>query len=679
MTLTDAVTGARTGRPTEPLHPARSGDTATAPAARSARVAVVGKGVLASALRTALSRTHALVPAEGPAYEAVVTAEDGWVTATEPPRPDVRWLPVRVELGLLVVGPTTVPGRAGCARCARTRRHRALGKDSPRAALLRRHGEQLAGRTSPVLTTWACETAAALVSGEVASPTGRLTDRAVAFLSLTTMAVDVHPFLPDPACPWCGGLPEDRPPVLMAEPRPKPDRDVPRVRDLRADWDGLVARYVDGRTGLVRQLDVRTDYPYPMVSAPLHLPGGEQEAGFGRDLDYGAGARTALAEALERLGGARPGGRRTTVRASHAEVADRALCPPDLGLYPPERYADPDFPYPPYRPDLELNWVWGHSFVRDAPVLVPEDYAYYRTRHDNPAARPLAYEVSNGCALGGCLEEAALHGLVELAERDAFLLTWYARLPVPRVDLRTVSDPRIGALIERIRQGSGHRVLAFATTPEHGIPTAWVMAVRPSGPGRHDEPAAVCAAGAHFDPERALMNGLLELTANLGWNRSAFRQERDRIAAMVDEPDLVREMRDHALLYCHPAAFDRLAFLLGGDGDVERGGLPVEEAFAHATCRPRHADLRDDLAEAVARFTDRGLDVIVVDQTTDEHRAGRLACAKVIVPGLLPMTFGHRMRRTFGLPRLLRLPAELGHRATPLVEGEINPHPHPFP
>ncbi|MFD5394217.1 TOMM precursor leader peptide-binding protein [Streptomyces sp. NPDC127097] len=677
--MTDAATAAHTGRLAETLRPARPAEPTTATAAPAAPVAVVGKGVLASTIRAALARTNRLVPEEDPACAAVVTAEDGWLTATEPPRPDVPWLPVRVELGLLVVGPTTVPGRAGCARCARTRRQRALGRDSPRAALLARHGRRLADRASPVLTTWARETAAVLVESELSAATGRLTDRALAFLSLTTMAIDVHPFLPDPACTWCGGLPEDRPPVLMERPRPKPDPDVPRVRDLRADWEELVARYVDGRTGLVRQLDVRTDYPYPMVSAPLHLPGGEQEAGFGRDLDYAACARTALAEALERLGGARPGGRRTTVRSGYAEVADRALCPLDLGLYPPERYAEPDFPYPPYDPDLELNWVWGHSFARDAPVLVPEDYAYYRTRHGNPAARPLAYEVSNGCALGGCLEEAALHGLVELAERDAFLLTWYARLPVPRVDLRTVSDPRVGALAERIRQDSGHRVLAFATTPEHGIPTAWVMAVHPSGPGRADEPAAVCAAGAHLDPECALRNGLLELAANLGWNRAAFREERDRIAAMVDEPDLVREMRDHALLYCHPAAFDRFAFLLGDGGDAEGGGRSVEEAFAHATCRPRGADIRDDLAEAVARFTDRGLDVVVVDQTTDEHRAGGLACAKVIVPGLLPMTFGHRMRRTHGLPRLRRLPTELGYRGAPLAEEEINPHPHPFP
>jgi len=638
-------------------------------------VAVVGKGLLAAAIRSSVSRTHRLVAVTDAGCAGIVTADDSWTTGVSPERPDTSWLPVRVELGNVVIGPLVVPGRAGCAQCARTRRDRALGPDSPRAELLRLFGDRLADRTAPLLSAWACDTVGDLVSAELgparAEPPGRRTANAVLMLSLTSLAVDVHPFLADPCCPRCGGLPADRPPALMGTARPKLGRDTYRVRDLGADWDSLVRTYVDGRTGVVRQLDVRTDYRYPMVSAPLHLPGGEQEAGFGRALDFAACERTALAEALERLGGARPGGRRTTVRAGYRDVADRAVCPTELGLYPPERYAEPGFGYPPFDPGLELNWVWGHSFARDAPVLVPEDYAYYRTRHGNPLARPLAYEVSNGCALGGCLEEAALHGVLELAERDAFLLTWYARLPVPRVDLATVADPRIRVLAERIRQDSGHRVAAFATTTEHGIPTAWVMAVHPA-PGA--EPAAICAAGAHFDPEQALLNGLLELAANLGWNRFAYRDELARIEAMVADPDLVREMRDHALLYCHPAAFDRFDFLLGDDV-----GRPVAEAFLRATCRPRGDDIRADLAEVVERFTSQGQDVIVVDQTTDEHRAGGLSCAKVIIPGLMPMTFGHRMRRTHGLPRLHRIPARLGYRAGPLAEADVNPYPHPFP
>jgi len=61
-----------------------------------------------------------------------------------------------------------------------------------------------------------------------------------------------------------------------------------------------------------------------------------------------------------------------------------------------------------------------------------------------------------------------------------------------------------------------------------------------------------------------------------------------------------------------------------------------------------------------------------VQQTTDEHRAGGFDCVKVVVPGTLPMTFGHSLRRTDGIPRILDVPVTLGYRDRPLQPFEIN-------
>jgi ribosomal protein S12 methylthiotransferase accessory factor len=100
---------------------------------------------------------------------------------------------------------------------------------------------------------------------------------------------------------------------------------------------------------------------------------------------------------------------------------------------------------------------------------------------------------------------------------------------------------------------------------------------------------------------------------------------------------------------------------------------------AHTRGAFSHTDLRDDLDEMLRRYLDTGLDVIVVDQTTPEHRAGGFACAKTIIPGAMPMTFGHHHRRVDGLPRLYHVPHQLGYRERSLRPGELNPHPHPFP
>ena len=65
--------------------------------------------------------------------------------------------------------------------------------------------------------------------------------------------------------------------------------------------------------------------------------------------------------------------------------------------------------------------------------------------------------------------------------------------------------------------------------------------------------------------------------------------------------------------------------------------------------------------------------MLAVDQTTPEHRAADLSCAKVLVPGLLPMTFGHAHRR-LGLPRLQTARARSG-----LPPAPVRTLPHPFP
>ena len=119
-----------------------------------------------------------------------------------------------------------------------------------------------------------------------------------------------------------------------------------------------------------------------------------------------------------------------------------------------------------------------------------------------------------------------------------------------------------------------------------------------------------------------------------------------------------QQMDEHSLLYACPEVRHRLDFLWAGDTTPFRA--PDSDFL--------HADLREDMQALIHRYLDSGLDVIIVDQTTPEHRSESLHCVKAIVPGTLPMTFGHDYRRLDGLPRLSRL-----------LTGAINDQPHPFP
>ena len=440
-----------------------------------------------------------------------------------------------------------------------------------------------------------------------------------------------------------------------------------RTREISAHL--LRECYVDAETGLVRSVRITTSGGCPLSEAELALEPGQDTArrAHGRTLDFSSTWFTAVAEALERRGGQWPPRGQAVVRAPYIDITDDAVNPTTLGLYPDERYDLPGFPYRRYHPEDELGWVWGYSFARQTPVLVPGCCAYpdYGTRSTPATSEAFVQETSSGSAVGSCLEEAIIHALLEVAERDALLMTWHARLPVPRVELTSATDRRVPLLAERAMHLMNYQILAFDITMEQGIPSFWTMAVD-RAPSQH-RLRTLCTANAHLDPSRALLGALYELVTLLDTLSDSF----DPVASakLLSDPQQVRTIPDHTLRYAHPDAFTRFSFL-PMSGPARR--------LAESTEFTGHDDLTADLTELIGRYVDSGLEVIVVDQTSSEHRAAGLTCVKVLVPGTLPMTFGHDFRRIEGIPRLYSVPRLLGHMARDLRADDINIEPHPF-
>jgi ribosomal protein S12 methylthiotransferase accessory factor len=121
-----------------------------------------------------------------------------------------------------------------------------------------------------------------------------------------------------------------------------------------------------------------------------------------------------------------------------------------------------------------------------------------------------------------------------------------------------------------------------------------------------------------------------------------------------------------------PQAQDRILFLL----DQSRPMRTFDDEFKR---KPGNPDLTEDLKDILQQFRKLDLDVIVVDLTSPEIMRNGLFCVKVLIPGLLPMTFGHNFTRLAGLERVLRVPMELGYVKKPLTMEQLNPFPHPFP
>lgn len=646
----------------------------------SAVVVVVGEGLLADFVCGELDGQYRIVrqtdwKAGVPgAAKLVLVLHDRWDPSVHQEAEEVLqqagipWLRGFVSFGEAVVGPLVRPGTSGCTRCADLRQLMA-GRDRKEMWGLR---QWLGTHGGTPRDAWASRTGLLQVTHLLVAEAERvlygghaLSEGYVFLVNLKSLESERHFFLPDPLCQVCNQAPDDSPEAarICLQPSPKISTDSYRCRSMEELKEVLVKDYFDYRTGFIngKMRDLVSPFADMGVNLPL-FSGDESTAG--RTHSYAQSELTAILEGLERYCGMTPRGKRTVVHDSYRNLKHQALDPVKVGVHTKEQYARTNFPFKPFDPDRRMDWVWGYSFLQERPILVPELLAYYSMG----CGHGFVFETSNGCALGGSLEEAIFYGMLEVVERDSFLLTWYAKLRLSRVDLNSANDQELRLMVDRLQAVAGYDLYLFNATMENGIPSVWSLAKNRKQNGVN----LVCAAGAHPDPIRAVKSSIHELAGMLLTLEEKYEENREEYVRMLHDPSRVKKMEDHSMLYSLPEAQERLQFLL----DENRPLRTFDEAFKQ---QERHADLTDDLKEMIQVFRRLNLDVIVVDQTTPEILRNGLYCVRVLIPGMLPMTFGHHLTRVTGLKRVLRVPVELGYAKQPLTIDQLNPHPHPFP
>ncbi|MFE6503702.1 TOMM precursor leader peptide-binding protein [Kitasatospora sp. NPDC057738] len=609
----------------------------------------------------------------------------------------VRLVPVREDGALTVVGPVLAPGAPACLACVEYQRLATAGGRVPWQSPALALGGTGTPAFAEAVTALAAELAKGPEAAEGAEGAGSPEAAESAESAGSPEAAEsadgatvhvvhggratwsTHRVRPVGGCEVCRPLPPDTPEAarLPATPRPLPDPAVLRGPNDRTDAGQLRAELYDERFGPVRRLFRTEDSAFALTTAWVTDGRALDDGGYGRAADFRSSERVALFEAVERHAGMRPLGRRTVLRASYAELArelgpDAVLDPARLGLPDDPHQGHPTPATAPYTPELVLDWVHGWSLTRRRPVAVPERVAYWEVPgRDRPR---VVYESSNGCGLGNSPQEAALYGLFEVAERDAFLMAWYARTPLPGVAVPT-EDPQIAELADRAELFGYHLTLLDATN-DLGVPA--VIALCRHRGDHPDAPRTLLAAGAHHDPRTAIRSAVAEVVTNVqeAPHRSTAPggpRDPQRLRPMLERPELVVSLDDHVGLNTLSEAQPRLDFLFAGPPPVpwtERWPGDPEPV----------TDLTDLLERTVTRLAGEDLEVLVVtqDEPGVRDRLG-LHCAKVVVPGTLPMTFGHANRRTRGLSRLLEVPYRLGRTPAPLRHDELPLHPHPFP
>ncbi|QTX04067.1 YcaO-like family protein [Agromyces archimandritae] len=462
---------------------------------------------------------------------------------------------------------------------------------------------------------------------------------------------------------------------LVVSHDPGADADPPRIGSAAPDGapapggDPLRARRLDElagpleSAGLVNGLAARLGgEPNPEIGWPTLAPAsGSSPAWNGslvRRLTWSGHAESfrtsriaALVEGIERLvGGLQLEG--TVTVAPGAGLPGRVLTPDDFDAYPEAFFRHGGSRYDPAEPH---EWVRARSLVTGEPVWVPRELVHYGA----PVARSRwGLGTSSGCATGSTTGEAALFGLLELIERDAFVNSWYGRVPAIPID----PGARFAPLRRRVGLLGWKPELGLLRTPL-GLPVFVACvdtgAIRSIGAACHPVPAVAA--------ERALA----EAVSYAPDREQAIRAEPERAAALLADPALVHGIDDHPLLAAAggPADYAELAGTGRAVAFEEAVRAHVDESWGADAVSGADA-VRARLVGALAA---RGVETFARVQTAAFERELGLETVAVIAPGLSQLDFGWGNQRAAASTAPARFARELLG-----FEPEPRRLPHPF-
>jgi len=565
------------------------------------------------------------------------------------------WLPVSCAGTQQWIGPFFgLPGQA-CWSCLADRLWRGRQVEA--------HIQQSLARTGPASRP-ACSTSSTLQTGlhlaalEAAKWLAGYrssTQRSLWTFDSLTLASGSHPVPRRPQCPDCG----DRTlvaarvgaPVVLSS-RIKQDTSGGGHRVLTPTQ--LLARYghlLDPVTGLVKEIQQDPRGPEFLNSFhaglnPAAAPGGLNAVRACLRTSSGGKGTTALqaragalAEALERHSGYLQGDE-PVIRGSYRELAERAVHPDTVQLHDPRQLTSVQPPCDAFDEEARIDWTPVWSLTEGQQKLLPTALLYYNA----PQTRGEVFCVasSNGSAAGGSPEDAVLQGFLELVERDATALWWYNRTRAAAVDLVAFADDW-NSEMRRVHRSLNREVWALDLTSDFGIPVFAALS------RRTDKSAEdiMLGFGAHFDPRIALRRALTELNQLLP---NVVEARVDGTGYGITDPDALDWMRSATLaeqIHLQP--------------DPAR---PATTPQTHPYV-PR-GDLRADIAAAEILVRERGMELLVLDQTRPDVG---MPVFKVIVPGLRP----HWPR--FAPGRLFDVPVQLGLLPEPRRYQDLNPIP----
>lgn len=369
----------------------------------------------------------------------------------------------------------------------------------------------------------------------------------------------------------------------------------------------------------------------------------------GRSPDLDLARIKATAEAIEWFACTRAHAHHL-IDARYCDICTEAIHPETLARYTPNQLSGARGIIP-FDPEEKYQWLPVIDALSGSEKLILADFVYFP--YTPPHGKRFAFANSSGTAAHTTPERAFESALLELAEREAYMITWFNRLQHPRVLLKSLPE----MMQNRIREIEKHGFQVTITDMSMGLtPVAHVCIT-----SQTRNPFFCSSAASDYDFVLALDRALMESEA------SVYCRLRDATStSKIISVERVENTDDHAALYQSKKYQAFARFLLGAN--TVRSLQEIQRMD-----RPRtHEAL-------LTKLNELGMRAYVGDLSKRDPLVAltEFHVVKAIVPGMIPMTFGYNVEPIL-LDRIRRVPVECKLRMRSTSFRRLNRLPHPY-
>lgn len=380
----------------------------------------------------------------------------------------------------------------------------------------------------------------------------------------------------------------------------------------------------------------------------------------------------ALGEAIERLASCHPYyPKKVIVQNSYKELKKPKVDIFNLaGLNDEQRSKRYDVYELQYDADTIFSWIPTTELTTNTTVYAPLQwfsFGYVTEKllihNQRDEVEPMiTAPITTGAAAGQTKDDAIWTGLLEVIERDAFIIYWLNQIPAKRIDLESIANSEIQKLLEI---AADYRLELHVLYLETDVPVHTIGLVQID---RTDTgPAVMVTAKTGFDIEAMICDVLHDTLGQHFYARNLLENHQ------LSEDDLQPDRLNHTarMLYWYDSKhLPGIEPFISGPR-VSLSELP-EYTFATNT-RARLDTLLNWFAKKEYQVLYRELLSPKLKQLTEG-----LSVAMVKVPQMQPVYLEEPLRSTKG-DRLREVPIHLGYPAPADSPDPFHREPHPFP